>query len=234
MRLPNAASPRNWMLSFHSALLICGSCSSTSAFVPRPSGGPCLGFDAASGALPSLAHAECILGLAFPSPPAFRCSLCPRKGAAVSGGRLGPLHDDGVQRCPQQLHVMPIGPGDDKRERGATTVHQQAALGPFFFPDLSGCFPPPLVPAGLYPASHPSSATPTQSLPSRHILPARLANRTKNPSARHRWKCVWIALALPKTLGKAFHWQPVRNTYTMAAKRSRGAMHLRPPPGRRR
>ena len=91
------------------------------------------------------------------------------------GGRFGPLHDDGVQRCPQQLHVMPIGPGDDKRERGATTVHQQAALGPLFFPDLSGCFPPPLVPVGLYPASHPSSATPTQSLPSRHILPVPLA-----------------------------------------------------------
>ncbi len=38
--------------------------------------------------------------------------------------RLRPRDYDGVQRLSQQLHVVPIGPGDDKRERGATAVHQ--------------------------------------------------------------------------------------------------------------
>jgi hypothetical protein len=33
-------------------------------------------------------------------------------------------------------------------------------------------------------------------------------------------------------LGKAFHWQPVRNTYTIASNTLRGSMRFRPPPGR--
>ncbi len=49
--------------------------------------------------------------------------------------RLRPGNHDRVQSLSQQFDVVPIGPGHDKRERGATTVHEQAALGPFFFPD---------------------------------------------------------------------------------------------------
>src|SRR5437867_748080 len=114
-----------------------------------------------------------------------------------AGRRVGPLDDDGVQRCSQQLHVMPIGSGDDKRERGATAVHQQTALGPFFSPGLSGYFQPPLEPAGLCPASHPDSATPKQSPPSRHTPPTRLATAAQRipPAASvenaygSRWHC---------------------------------------------
>src|SRR6266404_379570 len=111
--------------------------------------------------------------------------------------RLRPWHHDRVQRLSQQLHVVPIGPGDDKRERGATAVHQQTALGPFFFPGLSGYFRPPLGPVGLCPASRPGSPTPKQSLPSRHTLPDRLATtEQKIPPAATvgngygwRWRC---------------------------------------------
>src|SRR5512147_2302550 len=43
-----------------------------------------------------------------------------------------------------------------------------------------------------------------------------------------------MALALPKrSLGRAFHWQPVRSTYTMASKTWRGSFGLRPAPGLR-
>src|SRR5271157_5468922 len=86
--------------------------------------------------------------------------------------RLGPWDHDCVQRLDQQLHVVPIGSGDDKRERGATAVHQQAALGPFFSPDQSGCFPRLLVPWALCLASRPSFATPRQSPPCRRTPPA--------------------------------------------------------------
>src|SRR5438132_9173463 len=43
-----------------------------------------------------------------------------------------------------------------------------------------------------------------------------------------------MALALPNgSPGNAFHWQPVRNTYTMASNTTRASLGLRPPPGLR-
>lgn len=111
--------------------------------------------------------------------------------------RLRPWNHDRVQCLCQQLHVVPIGPGDDKRERGATAVHQQAALGPFFSPDLSGYFPPPLGPKGPCPESRPNFAIPRQSLPSRRTPPVPHAtNERKSPLAatagndgESRWRC---------------------------------------------
>ena len=57
----------------------------------------------------------------------------------------------------------------------------------------------------------------------------------KNTPARsHSRNRLWIALALPKrSRGSAFHWQPVRSTYTIASNTSRGSFGLRPPPGLR-
>jgi len=107
--------------------------------------------------------------------------------------RLRPRHHDRVQRLGQQLHVVPIGPGDDKRERGATAVHQQTALGPFFFPDLSGCFPPPLAPTELCLGSRPSFAIPSQFPPSRRTLPTPLATTVKRilPASTAESNCEW-------------------------------------------
>jgi len=88
-----------------------------------------------------------------------------------AGRWLRPMDHNRVQRLRQQLHVVPIGPGDDKRERGATAVHQQAALGPFFFPGQWGYCPRPPVPAAPCPGFHPNFATPKQCLPSRRTPP---------------------------------------------------------------
>lgn len=58
---------------------------------------------------------------------------------------------------------------------------------------------------------------------------------TKKPARSHSRKRLWMALALPKrSLGSAFHWQPVRSTYTIASNTVRTAIGLRPPPGLRR
>jgi len=111
--------------------------------------------------------------------------------------RPRPRNYDRVQRLGQQLHVVPIGPGDDKRERGATAVHEQAALGPFFFPDRSGCSPPPPVPEELCLASRPGFAIPRQSRPCRRtppVPPATVAQRilpvaTAENSGEWRWRC---------------------------------------------
>lgn len=110
---------------------------------------------------------------------------------------LGPSDHDRVQCLCQQLHVVPISSGDDKRERGATAVHQQAALGPFFSPDQSGCFPQPLAPAALCLASRPSFAIPRQSPPCHRTPPTPLATiaRRSPPAAtaesngEWRWRC---------------------------------------------
>ena len=111
--------------------------------------------------------------------------------------RLRPLNHDRVQRLGQQLHVVSVGPGDDKRERGATAVHQQAALGPFFSPDQSGCSPPPLAPKELCLASRPGFAIPKRCLPVRRIRPTpratgarkSLAAATFGSGDEWRWRC---------------------------------------------
>ena len=58
---------------------------------------------------------------------------------------------------------------------------------------------------------------------------------TNTPLRFHSRKYLWTELALPNSsFGKAFHWHPVRKTYTMAASTFRGSMAFRPPPARRR
>ena len=43
---------------------------------------------------------------------------------------------------------------------------------------------------------------------------------------------MWMELALPKrSSGRAFHWHPVRNTYTIPSNTFRVSNGLRPPPG---
>ena len=114
----------------------------------------------------------------------------PRRG-------FGSLDHNGVQRQAQQFHVVPIGPGDDKGERGATPVHQQTAFGSFFSPDLSGYSPPLLGPEALCPASRPGFAIPKRSPPSRRIRPgprATSAQRTPGyanaeSAGGSRWHC---------------------------------------------
>jgi hypothetical protein len=61
--------------------------------------------------------------------------------------------------------------------------------------------------------------------PRRHIF-------TNTPSCFHSRKYWCTELALPYSFGNAFHWQPVRRTYTIPANMRRGSKGFRPPPGR--
>lgn len=65
--------------------------------------------------------------------------------AAPYAGRLA-LDHDGLQHRIELRDVMLIGPCHDDRQRDATTVHQQVALAPLFFPCRSGLARPPLAP----------------------------------------------------------------------------------------
>jgi len=77
----------------------------------------------------------------------------------------------------------------------------------------------------------------------RHAIPSRSSysarpfrhKRLKTPVPTHNRKYLWMELALPKrSSGNAFHWQPVRNTYTIPSNTRRGSRGFRPPPGLRR
>lgn len=58
---------------------------------------------------------------------------------------------------------------------------------------------------------------------------------TKNPARFHSRKYWWMELALPnRSSGNAFHWHPVRNTYTIPSNTFRESSGFRPPPDRLR
>lgn len=143
-------------------------------------------------------------------------ALIHAKVLAAAFRRLGSWDHDRVQRLGQQLHVVPIGSGDDKRERGATAVHQQTALGPFFSPDPSGCSRRPLVPRAPCLASHPNFAIPRQSPPCRRTPPTPLATIVKrSPRAatvesngEWRWRCrsSWAAPSIGNQCAAHTQW----------------------------
>src|SRR5436309_14374560 len=75
-----------------------------------------------------------------------------------------------------------------------------------------------------------------QAMPSISSYSANPAchSATKNPALSHSRNRLWMALALPKrSLGSALHWQPVRNTYTIASNTTRASLGTRPPLGLR-
>jgi len=113
-------------------------------------------------------------------------------------------HDhNAIQSDRQQFDIMPVGPADDKGQRDASTVHQQAALAAFFFPDPWGSCPPLPAPVALCLVSHQCFAIPKQSLPSRHTRPNPPATAPGKIPARAsvenacepNWRCrtTWAA-----------------------------------------
>jgi hypothetical protein len=130
--------------------------------------------------------------------------------------RLGSGNHDRVQRLRQQFDVMSIGAGNDKRERGATAVHQQTALGPFFSPGLWGCCPPPPAPEALYPGCRPNFATPRQCPPSRRTRPsprATTAQRTRPAATAEsnggsHWRCrrLWATPSIDNRCAAHTRW----------------------------
>ena len=57
--------------------------------------------------------------------------------------------DDGIEHCGELADVMSMGPGDGKRQRDATCVHQEMTLASFFSPGLSDSDPLLLSPVAL-------------------------------------------------------------------------------------
>ena len=83
----------------------------------------------------------------------------------------------------------------------------------------------------------PSTLCHSQAIPPISSYSARPATqmRSNTPARAHAMKYAWIALPAPNSdFGNAFHWMPVRATYTIAANTVRFGMGLLPAPGARR
>jgi hypothetical protein len=105
-----------------------------------------------------------------------------------------------------------------------------------FFPRSVGFGPTDSCAKGAFTMA-PSMLCHAQATPSRSSYSANpfRHRRTKTPLRFQSRKYLWIELALPnRSAGSAFHWHPVRNTYTIPSNTRRGSIGLRPPPGRRR
>lgn len=100
-----------------------------------------------------------------------------------------------------------------------------------FFPRSVGFGPTASIASGALTIA-PSILCHAQAIPfisSYSASPARQM-RTKTPLRFHSRKYLCTELALPNSFGSAFHWQPVRRTYTIAAKTFWGSIGFRPPP----
>jgi len=179
-------------------------------------------------------HEECIPAGQWLPPPAGPRNLCRRKGA--------------VSWPPRPLDVQsPFGPSSApialRREcwpRSRLTTAGFHGRRPadcacfLFFPRSVGFGPTDSRASGAFTIA-PSMLCHDQEIPSRSSYsasPKRHIAR-KTPCRFQAKKYLWTELALPNSLGNAFHWQPVRRTYMMASKVLRGSIGFLPPPGRR-
>jgi hypothetical protein len=231
MRVPT--NPRNCQPSFRTAPEAFAIGSSMSAFSPPPTGaGGSAGFVSWSAPLRAAdEHAEYSRARAWFPRRAFPRSPCPRTGApSPSSGAQRPRRPasaPGVSRRAAGPRSRPTTAGFHGRRRADCVWY-------LFFPRSVGFGPAASTASGAF-TIEPSTLCHNQAMPSissyaasprRHIF-------TNTPQRFHSRKYLWIELALPYSLGSAFHWQPVRRTYTMASNTLRGSMGLRPPPGRR-
>ena len=150
--------------------------------------------------------------------------------------RFGAPNHNAVQGFRQQLDIMSVGPADDKGERDASPVDQQAAFGPFFSPDLWGCCPPLPKPTELYPGCRQCSAIPKRSLPDHRIRPNPPA--TDGEKIRQRaiaendgeppWRCQnsWAGLSTGSPSATHTRWRQTRRAASRICARPRGVADI--------
>jgi hypothetical protein len=175
-------------------------------------------------------RAECNAAFSLSSPQAFPRSLYRRTG--VEQHSLGGAQPQMPTSDPRVSHHA----GSLRLRLGTAGFHGRLRAGCawfLFFPRSVGFGPTAstangaftIVPSMLCQAHAMPSNASYSAKPRRHIF-------TNTPSRFHSRKYWCTELALPYSFGNAFHWQPVRRTYTIAANMHLGSMGFRPPPGR--
>lgn len=129
------------------------------------------------------------------------------------GGRARASHENPIQRGDRHPDIVDVGRGDNHRQGCAALVGQRVALGAEFAAIRrigAGRRPP----KGALTITL-SSACHCQRMPwrSSYRVSSLAHNRSKTPAWTHCWNRRWQVEPDPYSLGRAFHWQPVRRTY---------------------
>ena len=131
------------------------------------------------------------------------------------------------------IRVTQFGPRSRLGREGFHIRRRERFASSHFFPRSVGFGPTASRAIGAFTMA-PSMLCHDHAIPSISSYSANPLRQsfTKTPFFFHSRKYLCPELALPNSdLGKAFHWHPVRKTYTMASSTLRGSMGFRPPPG---
>ena len=238
MRKPTLTAPRDSMLSFRNVPAVSETGSAKTGYARRPIGEPCSVDCASWHALLLLfdGHGGCTSGSPWLRAPARPNTPYQRTDAAwgLSFPEVFlPQCDPGS--APGALHHA-FGLRSRPGIEGFHARRREDFVCSHFFPRSVGFGPTDSCASGAF-IMAPSMLCQDHAIPSISSYSARPLRQsfTKTPFLFHSRKYLWTELALPNSsFGKAFHWHPVRKTYTMAASTFRGSMAFRPPPARRR
>lgn len=186
--------------------------------------------------LPSLlpragGHAECNDDASLSPQPVCPHNPCPRTDAGLDlwddASRLKPTLPQAASHRVDWPRSRLMTAGFHGRRRGSCVSYH-------FFPRSVGFGPTASCASGAL-TIVPSMLCQDQAIPSISSYSAKPRRHifTKTPHRCHCRKYLCTELAAPYCLGRAFHWHPVRRTYTIPSKTLRGGIGFRPPPGRR-
>jgi len=222
----------NCRLFFRIAPGACDSDLAMNGFVPQPSVLPdAAGCASSQEPLHRVGeHVECSAASSLSSPRVSPRSLYRRRGAEQRS------LDDAQPRMSASGPRVSRHAGALRLRLATAGFHGRLRAGSawfLFFPRSVGFGPTASTASGAFTIA-PSMLCHAHAMPSNSSYSAKPRRHifTKTPSRFHSRKYWCTELALPYSLGNAFHWQPVRRTYTIAANMRRDAIGFRPPPGR--
>ena len=232
------ASLGNWQSFFHTERATFGIGSTKSASVPLPTAvhDALDSFSSPKSRLPFGGHEEHTLALAWIPEQVDLHTPCPHRDVALA---LPLSKADPPRSRPTWVPAVSHHVSGLRLRLTTAGLHSRRPKGfawSRFFPRSVGFGPAVSSANGAFTIA-PSMLCHLQAIPSISSYSASpFLQRCKNTFLRsHSKKYLWIELGLPYTsCGSAFHWQPVRSTYTIPSKTLRGSMDFRPPPGRRR
>jgi hypothetical protein len=238
MRKLTPIGPRDSMFFSQSAQAVSGIGLTKTGSARPPTGAPC-SVDCASWHLllhPFGGHGVCNSGFQWPFVQAHLHSLCQHIDAA-SGlfcpSAVSPKCDP--ESAPGALHHV-FGLRSRLGIAGFHARRREDFVCFHFFPRSVGFGPTDSCAIGAFTMA-PSMLCQDQAIPSISSYSAKPLRQsfTNTPFFFHSRKYLWTELALPNSsFGNAFHWHPVRKTYTMAENTFRGSMAFRPAPALRR
>ena len=181
-------------------------------------------------------HEGCSGGSQWPVEPARPHSLCLHIGAVCEPCSPRAVSPPSDPRSAPAVSRHVFGRRSRPATKGFHARRREDFAWSHFFPRSVGFGPTASSAIGAF-TMPPSMLCQDQAMPSISSYSARPLrhSRTKTPFRFHSKKYLCTELALPNSLfGNAFHWQPVRKTYTIADSTFRGSMAFRPPPARRK